>query len=451
MKRTTLLFLGLLAVATGFLAAQDEPLLKGPDAKALAKLFADYFGACLDNDVKGRVKSYDALAAKLDSVSKAKRVETLLASMPDLRQAFGGAPVREEESPKKGSFYEKSFTARLPLGEERELSYLLWLPRDYTTGREPYPIFLCLHPDLDRLDEAKNWAKRAYPEALAKVGVVVVPLNMGKNKVDWESRDGRILALFCVRDVAVKYNVDRLKLFIEGHGATARAVTDYVTSFPGLFTAAVFRGLEAVPNTDLLANARPVPFLVLTPPDTEGAEDPASLAANFAEEAKSKGVTVNVVEAQPGAEGDPGEQGIAALTELVAATKKTTAPERIQFETRTEEHVNAHWLKLDRMAVSAEEPVRVEAEVIRTKNEIHVKATRNVEKFTIYLNDELVDMGKTVKVLYSVLGGEEGEPKVCFEGTKKRNLEQALTIWFDNLSGNFGEVYTNFIEVQVPQ
>ncbi|MBI4879285.1 MAG: hypothetical protein HY812_06445 [Planctomycetes bacterium] len=456
MKRTTLLFLGLLAAAAGLRAAQDEPLLKGPDTKALAKLFAEYFGACMDDDIKAKPKSYEALASKLDSLAKANRVETLLVSMTDLRRVFGGAPVREEESPKKGAFYDRSFKARLQFGE-KEMSYLLWLPRDYTSSKEPYPVFLSLHPDMERPDEVKNWAKRAYPEALAKVGIVVVPLNLGKDRVEWESKDGRILAFFSLRDVLLKYNVDRLKIFIEGHGATARAVTDYATSFPGLCTAAVFRGLEAVPSADLLVNARPVPFLVLFPPAKEGAEETASLAATFAEEAKSKGVTVNVVEAQPGADGDPGEQGIAALVALVTSAKKTTTPERIQFETRSEEHVNAHWLKLDRMTVSAEDPVRVEAEVVRTKNEIHVKATRNVEKFTVYLNDDLVDMGKTVKVLYSVLGGEEGaaaeqgEPKVCFEGTKKRNLEHALAIWFDNLSGNYGEVYTNFIEVQVPQ
>jgi hypothetical protein len=258
--------------------------------------------------------------------------------------------------------------------------------------------------------------------------------------------EGRYLAFFTILQMSLNYNINRLALFLDGSAGTAQAATEYAIGYPGQFTAVICRHLDSAPATDYLENARNIKFLLLAPAEGDGAK----LVSDFAEEAKAKGVETQLVNAGIDENGAPDEAGVAALVELIGGTTKVTAPGRIHFTTRSSAYVNAYWLHLLEMELSEDSPITVEAEVDRAANEIRVKTPPDVRKFRVYLNDDLVDLGKSVKLVHTVVKDDAPESTVRFEGTKTRNLETSLDVWFYNLSGNFGEVYTNFIDVEVP-
>lgn len=424
---------------------EAEPLLKASDVKSLSKLFTDYFEARLDDDLKKMSKSYAALDKKLDSVAKSKKVESMLISPVDLRTVYG-SPTRPEKSLKKGNFYKKDFTISVQ-ARDAKYEYLLYLPKNYNHNAS-VPLILCLHPDMSRLDEVKKWAAKAYPSELAEKAIIVIPLNVGDAQTAWSTIDGRMLSFFSMRDVTMKYNVDRLKVFLDAHGGTALAATEYATGYPGMFTTVIFRGLVEMPPTENLANARNIPFVLLAAGGEGGGND---LLEEFAEEAKAKGVEASVVgDSGVAADGAIEVSGVEVLTNLVDQSKKDPAPEKVVFTTHSHEYVNAYWLHLLRMEVTQDKPVTIKGEINRATNEIHITTPPEVTEFRVYLNDEIVDMGKTIKLVHTIESEESPEAVVRFEGTKNRNLERSLTSWFLNLSGNYGEVYTNLIDVQVP-
>ena len=432
-----------LAALTAEPAEQGTPLLKPADVKAISKLFADYFRARMDDDLRRTAKAYSALDKKLVTTAKSKKVESMMVSPVDLRSVYG-APLDPEKGVKKGAFYMRSFTISLQ-GKPREFQYLLSLPKTYSHD-DPIPMVLSLHPQMSREDELKKWAARAYPTPITDVAAVVIPVNIGEDSADWTSMEGRYPAFFAIREMSLKYNINRLALFLDGHAGTAQAANEYAVGYPGMFTAVICRHLDSAPATDHLENARNIKFLLLAPAEGDGAK----LVSDFAEDAKAKGVGTTQVTAAIDEDGLPDDSGVAALVELISGTVKQTAPERIHFTTNSDDYVNAYWLHLLKMDVSENQPITIEAEIDRASNEIRVTTPPNVHMFKVYLNDDLIDMGKEIKLIHTVVREEAPELTIRFEGTKTRSFEKSLNTWYNNLSGNFGEVYTNSIEVEVP-
>ncbi len=444
MPRSLVLTVLLLCVGRGAASAAD-PLLAGREQQALLTLFAEYFLARLQSDYRGMAKAYEALEKKMDATAKGKKVDTLLVSPADLRAIYG-APVEPEKRIKKGFFDEKDGLVPLAAGKESKFEYLIRLPRDYRPDVAT-PTIVTLHPDMDRLDLIKKWAQRAFPDAVADVAIIVIPLNYGPNRTDWTTLEGRMISFFSLRDVFKKYAVDRLHTFLEGHGGSSEAAVRYAIGYPGMFSGIVLRGLDAEPPSDLFVNIRNVPILTLAPESG----DEAQIINSFVDAAKAAGVETKVVTTVIEEDGFPGESGAAAIVEALTGPPKNPTPKKLKFTTSSTEFINVFWLHLTSLEVSPEKPVTVEAEIVSESNEIHVKTPPNVTGFTVYLNDDLVDMGKTIKLVHTVVDGDTSNSTVRFEGTKVRSFEKSLTNWFEVHSGNFGEVYTNTIEVEVPQ
>lgn len=447
MKRTLLLTLALTLASPALSAKEATPLLKDREANNLSELFADYFRARSEEDYKGMTKTFEKLTKQLDSTAKSKKVESLLVSPIDLRSVFS-APIQPEKSPKKGFLVEKSVEVPLVAGQVMKVDYLLQLPRGYKHD-DPTPCLLVLPPPVERLDQLKKWVQRAYPSELTEQAMIIVPLNH-ERKVDWISDEGRQLAFFALVDAYQHHHVDRLKLFLEGHGSTGAAVVDFASALPTLFSGAIVRGLDQAPETTLIGNAEHLPFLLLS----AGEADAKKLVSDFADEAKAKGVTAEVVDAQIDESGEVDTGAMTKLAEFVAGTVKAVAPKRVSLTVPTPLQTNGYWFRLSDPAqeFDPEKPLIVKAEVSSETNEFVITTPPNVLGFTIYLNDDLVDMGKPIKVTLAI-SKDDGAPesKVVFEGTKARNLEFALQSWFLNISGNLGEVYTNAIDIEVPQ
>ncbi|MFH0946141.1 MAG: sigma-70 family RNA polymerase sigma factor [Planctomycetota bacterium] len=394
----------------GDYAPSGEPVLRAKDLEKLRRCVTTYLRSRRDDDLKGTAKSYEELEKSLASVAKASRLETLLASPCDLRAIFS-APLEPEKRLQQGSFYEKSFELSLYGGKE-SYPYLLWLPRSYSHTREAVPLVLALHPQLSTVYDIKRWARESFPTELTQDVAVLVPLNPD-HESEWTSLEGRMLSFFCLADFALRYHLDRSRVFLHGEGMEGEVVREYADRYPGMFSGIILKGAP-----------------------------PRGGAAGFLNEEEST-LCLEVL--------DPAEAG-ETYRDFCLNTKKHFAPLRVKFTTESEESVNAFWLHLIKLDASSGNPVTIEGWIDQASNEVHVETTPGVRGFRIYLNDDLVDMDRPIRVLHSLREDDRmGRTwKVLFEGTKSRSLEKALTIWFDNLSGNYGEVYTNFIEIELP-
>jgi len=325
-------------------------------------------------------------------------------------------------------------------------------PRSYK-DTESFPIILFLHgavSDPDKIDdEVEDAIKAAYTSDLLDTVFVLAP--MMKSGTDWMSMEGRMHAFFALLDAQASYSLDRLNVFVDGVREGALAATQYAAAYPGNFSGAIVRNMVGTPGETLLSNAQHVSMLLVSPKSG----DSADLMTQFADTAKANQIAnVSVVQAEFGEDDAPGDEALAAITKFVQESTKQVAPDKVQFTTDTLELANAYWLHLTNFKTSDAKPITVRGEINRATNEITVATPPRVASFIVYVNDDLVDMGKTIKVIHKITAegeDEEGETEVVFEGSLDRSLDRALTLWFENRSGNLGEVYTNWIEVEVPQ
>lgn len=445
MTRTpAFLALALLLVGADARARQTEPpktVLKPSDREALSALFGDYFKARYENaDLKAKARSIKQLQDDLAKRAKAAKLGSLLDSVADMRAAFL-APISPEKSPKKGVWQEVEADVELATGTSK-VKFLLRLPKSYNP-KTPVPLVLGLSPSFSKIEPLKKWVERAWPEAVQEAAALVVPENL--TAIDWMSLDGRKVAFFALREAVNRYAIDRARIFADGQGPSAVHVVNYCTSYPGLFTGAIVREMNAAPAAATLANARQIPMLVIT----SGQGDPGTVSSAFAKDAEAAGVKVEMVTAEVAEDGKTADAASAAIAKFVTDSTKTLAPREIKFTTTSPQYDSAYWLALRQFNATEKAPITVEASVDRTKNEIVVSTPPEVTQFEVFLNQDLVDMGKPITVMHTVKNGDKTATTKRFEGTKKHNLDTALDIWFDNKSGNYGEVYTNSIVISV--
>ncbi|MBK6940118.1 MAG: hypothetical protein IPH13_07900 [Planctomycetes bacterium] len=444
MNRNVLVWLVGSALVLPVAFGAGTPLLEKADRKPILEAMTKYQQAYLDkfHDAKALKElpnNYADLKKKLEEAAKRKKVDSLLASPADMRLLFA-VPVRPDASPKKDAYYDQEFL--FDDGQTKEkLKYLLRVPKSYAAG-EPLPILLVLHPPLKRADEVKKWVTATIPATVAEQSIVLVPLNVD-NPVDWSSSLGHIRSIVPFNPTWTKLWVDRARVIVFGSGASAPAAVDYATFFPGLFAGAIVSHPSAAPTVTKLATARYLPMLCLA----QAAGDTGQIASSFTEEMKKAGGTANVVTAEVDATGAIDAAGQEALTKFIADTRKDVAPKKVTLVTDSDACVNAYWFRVDNVDVKPGEFARMDAEIDSATNEIRVTTPSTVRGFHIYLNDELVDMGKTIKVIHVVAGKDDA--KVVFEGTKSRSLDKAVELWMNAAHGNFGESYTNAIDITI--
>lgn len=443
MKRLFTLTLVVLLVCRMAVAAEDQPLLQARDQDKLGKLFATYFAARKESDTKRIVKAYEALKKEFDARAKGSKVETLLVSPVDMRAIFA-TPIDPAKSVKKGLVLKHDFEETIMSGA-RKFEYLLRIPKDYK-DEKAYPVVLFMHPDEMPEDELKKWVEKFLPTDVMESAIILAPR---KGKEDsWTSGSGQMSAFFALNKIREAYHVDGMRIFLDGAGSSAGAVVETITSFPGYFVAGILRDMTAVAESPMLVNASHTPMLLLSP----ASGDTAKVMSDFADAAKASDLSgVELVQTTLEATGAPGDAGAAALTRFFADTRKQVAPEKLKFTTTTP-FFSCYWLQLINVDASQDKPITVEAQVDRAANEIRVTTPPGVYAFTVYLNDALLDLGKTLEIKHTVVGEPEGDgaPLVRFKGTKPPNLDKALSLWFNASNGNSGEVYTNYVEVEVP-
>ena len=369
------------------------------DSRELGELFAEYFAARRDVSTKRMMKAFERLKKSMSRAARSSGVETLLAYPALLREPIA-TPFVPKPNRNPGTLHLERFERKLISGVFEGTCFVRW-PKLKKHAR--VPALVALPPLGLASHEVEQWAKRTYPAHEHRDVLLIVPF--GEGAAAWESEAGLMRQFFSLAERLGDSPIDRTRIFLDGDRSVAASVAHVICEYPGFFAGAVLRApglLDARPNA---VNAEHTAF-----PD--------------------------VVEPAPH-----------ELSAFLRETRKVLAPSRVRFTTRSKPSNSAYWLQLTDFEATEAAPITVTVEVDRDANQVVVTAPLAVRAYSIYLNDELVDMDRPLRILHR---GEEtlaGSERVVFTGKKPRSFKKTLAIWYDNRSGNAGEVYVNVVEV----
>jgi poly(3-hydroxybutyrate) depolymerase len=397
---------GALSAAAPSLRPAPDEVLRKNDHEKLGKEIGDYFRAL--SDQKGINEAFEALGETVDKIEKRLRGPKVLAQVDDWQKAFYLARQAsyDDRDVRKGKVDQREIES-----DFGDLSFAIWVPSQYTTRKDPYPLVLSI-PDEGQAPEAhlaSDWTEPSGREA-----AILIAVSMPADAATWDQlgtadAPGGIRRIMATYGVALdKYAIDMNRVFLSGNGAGARGAFATAASFPHLFAGVIGRG--AVPAADPTNFSQlPTHFL------SAGAH-----ATAFQERAKELGLENVTLTA---------EGGEAEIWGWIASQARQPIPDHVVFQPPSPFTASAYWIELSGIDVS--ENPRVEARVDRAANAIDVKAEK-VATVQIYFNDRLVDLSKPVQV---TINGTKHEIEV------PRNLRVMLDLAY-NL-GDWGRVFTN--------
>lgn len=285
--------------------------------------------------------------------------------------------------------------------------YGLYVPEDYT-GREPYPLIVCLHgAGFDGDAYLDRWEPR-----LGDRYILACPtMEFGA----WWTREAESLVLGVLREVSRNYRVDPGRIFLSGmsNGAIGTYLIglNHVDRFAALVP---MSGPLPGPLMELLDNARSTPFYII-----HGSRDQV-IPSRYSQEVWAylleRGYQVEYRQhdrTHPMAGGHffPREE-IPPLVEWLGHQKRNDTPRKISVVRDRDHPGRSYWIRIDEVDPAAgsfwaseTDPAetrrladgryaRIDGEV-KPDNQIEI-TSRFVNRFTVLLNDNLVDFDRPV-------------------------------------------------------
>jgi len=461
-------------------AAQEGnpgPSIGPGNVEKLAKLVRSYY-AFLDQEALGKAKKdLDKLVDETGKISKSLKLADPLLALEDWREIVRRglaldkptvnlswrvdlrlATLAEDQTPRfQGSADAKELQGVF----DNRLKAFVSLPVDHL--KVAYPIVVGLHPadgevralkDMKKskqlVDEIEKWAKATYSKELLAKAIVIVPvMDLALRSADgvsftrprWDSDEGATWGFRALSQIIFpNVNHDARRIFLDGHGSAAQAALLFCAQFPGLQTGCVVRGPP--PQRIDFVNCVGTPILFI------GRE-----TQSFYEEWRGKEGFVLDLPVERVNDQDQIKESLDDATFLQWMTDhpKEYAPRKLTLQTDRIEFASSYWLKVtDEDRTLDKLPIVVDAAVDRARNQISVVTNARVKGFEIYLNDELVDLSKEVRVVHRRSGGESESPEVeRFKGVLKRVVEDTLVWAYKRPYCNTGDVYVACIPVEL--
>ncbi|MEW6741638.1 MAG: hypothetical protein AB1486_02670 [Planctomycetota bacterium] len=395
-------------------AAKEDNSLPGAEADKLSKSVSKAMGFLKehkDTSFYSAVTDLNEDLAKLE-----KKVKFPVLADTKTWTALMTQALVPEKLPsgleKKSKFMSKPRALVALAGKE----YWLSLPRDYD-GKQPVPAIVALPPAGDA-KAAQAWAEQQLSADLRSLYVVVVPINQAG--IDWTSPDGGAFVFTALKEgVLQTVRYDPGRIYLMGDGAVLRFACQYPSVFGGLIVSG------PLPSGQPWDNIVPVPIFAV------GAE--AKALAN----------------ALPGASGDvkldvTAAGDLATLGEWLGSHQKPFYPSSVKLVTNQLAFTSAFWIQVTRLDMTGAEKelkdfAHIEARVDKDANEIVVTANSKVLDFTLYLNDDIIDFDRPIKVVRN--------DKVRFEGTRTRSIITLFRCALEPLHGNLGASFVDRIEI----
>lgn len=385
------------------------PLLTPAEQDALRGKLTKYLAAteAYDNETAARAREKAGKArekAREDfdkEWAKLEKKGNLVSSMADMRAVFQNCFQLAPPTFSTGQL-------RKETNKADATEYSFFLPKAYRADK-PHAAVVVL-PGLAAPGGAQ-WSKPAdYFAALwdktallntSIVHVCHVPNGLELDPVPDFGREGaeaeedrRNAAVWSgLGQVMANYNIDRNAVFLDCGRGTCGFGLRFVSNFPDRFAGVVLR--EPVEVDDIrLGSLHGKPVLLLKTAGTAKAIE----ALQQRLEALSPG-KVTVLDAT---DDYPHKAAAAAIEEWMGKQRRSMTPTKVIVEPNHDRFNRAYWVDIDRADPLLGAPLdarpRLEVEADRASNRIVVKA-RGVEKFMLFLNDDLVDLDKEFTVV----------------------------------------------------
>lgn len=352
---------------------QPELELKDKDHKNLGDGLADYFEA--RDTSKGLTDAIDELVETLGKVEKKLKGEDPLALTEDLGRALWYSQRYDKQKGlKKGKI--ETYELERPWA----LEYALHLPKKYNP-KQAYPLLLII-PDEGKSPQdtlIENWANAELRDA-----AILAVVSMPEDRSQWAERGvpgspgtpgGGGNVRIAYGDLTFKCAVDFDRVYLVGMGAGVAAAAQIASESPDLFAAVIGRSGDVAEGL-VAHNFANLPSYFVSA--GKGASD-------FAE---------RVGELEYGNCTLAAEGGEAEVLGWIQETTRVSNPERVVLVTSDPKVNKAYWIEMP----AAEAERRIEAKIDRETNTITVDGTGS-ESVTLLLNDQLVDLGRPVKVV----------------------------------------------------
>ncbi len=458
-------------------SAAPEVSLGAANVEKLAKMVRSYYGFRDADQSPGSIqkakKDLDKLIDETAKVAKAAKVVEPMLALNDWREIVRRGLVvekatvnvswrgdlrlltlTEEQTP----FASRGDPKELQAVFDHRLKVFVSVPVDFS--KVAYPVLLGLHPMDDEVralkdmkkskpivDEVEKWAKTTYSkEILAKAIVVVPVMDVAMRSADgvsytrprWDTDEGAEWAFRALSEIVFKnLNYDARRIFLDGQNTGAMAALLYCAQYPGLQTGAIVRGRP--PERINFENCIGTPILFV------GKE-----SQSLYDEWKGKEGFVLDLPVEQGDDGMKVKEALddATLLAWMAAHPKQFAPRRILLRTDRREFASSYWFCVTEEDRAQEKLSLVaDASIDRDKNQISVVVNEKVKAFDLYLNDEMLDLSKEIRVVYRRTGGASEAPEKERKEVVKRSVEDALDWAYRRPYCNTGDVYVGSVSV----
>lgn len=462
----------------------EEPLPKAQldttATKKFQKLFDDAmpFVSLATLKAKQRMKVYGAMKTmkeQIASYEKKEGVGSILADSDAWRKIFD---ANLQSRLQKGEFKKPSGRGRIKTdtirfergGELMLFEYAYRLPKNYSVKKR-WPVVLCLHDEECKSGERylkKVWAATKADSKICDSVILVAPtlqLKTVKGKVkgrrvsqvSMEEWFGRIHAMAILRPIAQvrkRFNCDPERFYVEGVGRGGQMALDLAALYGGMSGIAAVVARQAQPrDLALLPGMGSFPTLFLyreagpmeqaqTNPLWEDigkiAEREKITSFEFVKKPKLESVTRKTMCEQ---KNEPLQECNQEVLDFLSQHKVQPYPEKVRFVTNRRLFSRSSWIKLNGLEVSEGGVVDCEAIVDKKTNAVRLTG-QGFAGFTLYLNDEIIDMDRPVEVY------------VNGQIAARKQLERSLSYMLDGMKkGSTAtlRIATNYLTGEVPE
>jgi hypothetical protein len=420
-------------------------------------------------DPKKVKKALEKVIEETGKAAKAQKISDPLLAVDDWREILRlgftlDKPAVSPSAPGRGEL--KKVTLDSPIDPkadvkelaavfDRKLKVLVSVPGDF--AKVAYPVLIALHPSESEVgkglssmkkskeieDAATAWATSTYSKEVLAKSIVIVPIldcvkrgddGISFSRPVWDSRDGVVWVMKALQEVVLKsLNFDCKRIFIDGSGAGAAAAVDFCTRYPGLQSGAIVRGAPpADPDFEVrFENAAGTPILFVGG-EAKAILDKFATVEGFASLLVQKETLDD-----------------ATLLAWLNEHPKVFAPKKIKLRANEMAYAESYWLTVKEYDPNLEkDPIFIEAVADREKNEITVVTNKKVKAFEVFLNDDVLDLSREVRILHRRTD-DQAEPKELFKGLLKRGAEDTLDNYYYRPYCNTSEFYVASKSVEV--
>ena len=412
--------------------------ISGSVVERLAALVRELEELQKQNDLKSLKKIAKVKAAFFGYVDKLGQNGIHVLKMPKLWWEVFTHPKYTRFKKHSGQFVRTWMLNRM--GKELPVRYFLQVPRQYKP-KKPFPLVLCLHSRQGPVRFDTYGPDMYNPGNLVRKTMLLAPELPEDSGARWSKRRYLYASLQLMgQNVYPRYNVDRNRLFLDGHLDGAAEAWRMAGNFADLFAGVIIRG-ALPPEGTRFEDFRNTPFFLV---GLSGSPLDAREAKKLARKMRKTGVKVTVASAGLG----DALGGVNVKLLRFLRTPRNPYPDRIDWTVKenctrrcffvmSTGEVEAEFLKKAR---DRKRPPRFTVEVDRASNRLVIQAHR-ITGLRIDLNDCILDLDRPVSILVN--------GKVAFRGQATRDLETLLER-FQN-SGDWARIYPWSKTFKVPR